>query len=76
MAQDWPGEDWESLENFDEFKAQGNWSKESGYGDSMSMAVFIGVNLDKERITKELENALLTDEELAGGKSEWKKLDD
>jgi len=76
MESEWPGEDWNDFEQFEDMVGSGMWSKDSGYGDCMSEAVFIGVKLDKERITKALENALLTDEELAGGKKEWKKLED
>mmetsp|Transcript_24770 Transcript_24770/g.57543 ORF Transcript_24770/g.57543 Transcript_24770/m.57543 type:complete len:537 (+) Transcript_24770:68-1678(+) len=76
MESEWPGEDWNDFEHFEEMTSQGIWFKDSGYGDSMSEAVFIGVKLDKPRITKALENALLTDEELAGGKTEWKKFED
>jgi len=70
-----PGQDWNQFEHFEEFKTESLWFEDS-YGDSMSEAVFIGVNLDKPKIREALENALLTDEELAGGKAVWRQFDD
>ena len=59
----------------EEMVADGTWRAEA-FGDRHSEAVFIGVHLDKGRIVEELEKALLTDEELAGGTDAWKKLED
>jgi len=75
MSSLYPNQDWNQFEHFEDFKREGIWY-EDHYGDSMSEAVFIGVNLEKEKIMQELEKALLTDEELAGGKAAWKELDD
>lgn len=41
------------------------------YGDRRQELVFIGANMDQERITKTLDAALLTDYEMNMGESEW-----
>ena len=55
--------------------ARGTWFAEA-FGDRQSEAVFIGVQLDKDRIVQELERALLTDAELAGGVDAWRQFED
>ena len=59
-----------------EHKAEGRWHEDSGYGDRDSQVIFIGVGLDQARIFEALEQALLTDEEMAGGPALWKDFDD
>lgn len=70
-----PDGDWNSLKNFAEFKDRVNWY-EDAFGDSMTEAIFIGVNLHKSLIQEELNKALLTDEELEGGPKLWREWDD
>lgn len=41
------------------------------YGDRRQELVFIGVEMDRERITKRLDEALLTNTELAAGPKAW-----
>lgn len=48
-----------------------NWT--ARYGDRRSELVFIGIKLDKDRIMKELEMALLTDEEFNVDEKDRKK---
>jgi len=52
----------------------GAWHPENG--DRESEAVLIGVGLDRARVLAELDAALLTDEEMAGGASSWKAFED
>lgn len=54
--------------------AEGWWTKE--FGDRRQELVLIGANLDEATITRELENALINDEESTAGVLSWKKLDD
>ena len=56
-------------------KANGAWHAEC-FGDRESEVVFIGVHLEKGRIIRELERALLTDAELAAGVDAWREFDD
>ena len=70
-----PDEDWNSMKNFADFKDRVNWYDDA-YGDSMTEAIFIGVNLQKKLIREELKKALLTDDELQGGPVLWRKWGD
>eukprot|EP01130_Rhizamoeba_saxonica_P018158 TRINITY_DN9006_c0_g1_i1.p1 TRINITY_DN9006_c0_g1~~TRINITY_DN9006_c0_g1_i1.p1 ORF type:complete len:461 (-),score=164.51 TRINITY_DN9006_c0_g1_i1:60-1442(-) len=56
-----------------------NYLKEDwieGVGDKRQEIVFIGIDLDKDQITKELNSCLLTPEEFAAGREEWTKIKD
>lgn len=68
-----PREDWpldqESLSAIDE-----SW--EEPFGDRMQQLVFIGVDMDKERIVKNLNSCLLRREELRMGPDGWKNFND
>ena len=59
-----------------EMKEEGRWHDESGYGDRDSEVIFIGVGIDKARILEALQEALLTDQELAEGPERWKEFED
>lgn len=50
---------------------QKEWDRE--FGDRMTKIVIIGTNLDKERITHELDQCLLTTDEFNGS---WEKIED
>jgi len=54
----------------------GGWYEDTGYGDRDSEIIFIGVGLDKARIVEALQEALVSDEELAGGPALWKDFED
>ena len=41
------------------------------FGDMRQELVFIGQNLDKERMTEALDDYLLTDEDILKGKAHW-----
>ena len=71
-----PEADWneDDREEHAKLVSQGQWHPVNG--DRHSKIVFIGINLDKPRILRELEGALLTDEEMAGGVTAWKELED
>ena len=51
-----------------------DWDKE--FGDRKNKIVFIGQNMNKEKMLTEFNNALMTDEELKMPRDEWKKLKD
>ena len=73
-----PEEDWSS-DDYDlkqELEGKGRWS--SRYGDRFSCLVLIGVNMDKEAITRKLNDALLTEKESVelGGVKGWRTLTD
>ena len=51
-----------------------NWTEP--YGDRRQEIVIIGTDIDKESITKRIENCLLTDDELQLGPDEWKLFPD
>ena len=72
-----PESEWDDddREQHAQLVANGAWHPEA-FGDRRSEAVFIGVQLDKGRMVKALEQALLTDAELAGGVETWKELED
>ncbi len=61
--QEWP-EDEESLNIINK-----HWVEP--FGDMRQELVFIGQNLDKEHMTEELDDCLLTDEDLLKGKAHW-----
>ncbi|EPN16056.1 cobalamin synthesis protein/P47K family protein, partial [Pseudomonas syringae pv. actinidiae ICMP 18804] len=51
-----------------------NWSSETG--DCRQELVFIGQNIDFALLTAELDNCLLTDDEMAAGAERWRQLSD
>ena len=61
--QEWP-EDEESLSIINK-----QWVEP--FGDMRQELVFIGQNLDKERMTEALDDCLLTDEDILKGKAHW-----
>ena len=61
--QEWP-EDEESLNTINK-----HWVEP--FGDMRQELVFIGQNLDKERMTEALDDCLLTDEDILKGKAHW-----
>ena len=71
-------EDWNSddCDLKQELEGKGRWS--SRYGDRFSCLVLIGVNMDKEAITRKLNDALLTEKENVelGGVKGWRTLTD
>ena len=73
-----PEEDWSSddCDLKQELEGKGRWS--SRYGDRFSCLVLIGVNMDKEAITRKLNDALLTEKENIelGGVKGWRTLTD
>lgn len=52
----------------------GSW--EEPFGDMRQELVFIGQNLDKESIARQLNDCLLDDDQLLAGKSFWQTLND
>lgn len=64
----WPVEEEEIKDIFSEYR--------DPYGDRRQEIVFIGQNLDTNRICAELEQCLLTDDELALGPEQWLQLPD
>lgn len=66
-----PREEWP--EDAEE-EGAGDWDPE--FGDRRQELVFIGVDLDRERLTRELDRCLLTDRELARGEAGWRRLGD
>ena len=65
---EWPSDN-EALKEIDD-----QWQEP--YGDRKQQLVFIGVNMDHEGITKNLNACLLTNEELRKGPAAWKKMAD
>lgn len=55
----------------DEFVKSPDWDEQ--WGDRVTKLVFIGVGLDREKITRTLDEALLTEDEMA---SNWRALND
>lgn len=51
-----------------------NWVEP--FGDMRQELVFIGQNLDQEKITRQLDECLLDDDQLLAGKSHWHTLQD
>ncbi|MEM1097392.1 MAG: GTP-binding protein [Planctomycetota bacterium] len=64
----WP-DDPETLKWIEE-----RWDENTG--DCRQEIVFIGVRLDREGITKKLDECLLTDEEIREGPDAWQQIDD
>ena len=51
-----------------------NW--EEPFGDMRQELVFIGQGLDKEQVTKALDECLLSDSDLLQGRAHWATFDD
>lgn len=51
-----------------------NW--EEGIGDARQEIVFIGINMDEQRLRQKFDAALLTDKEMSAGPDKWKKYPD
>jgi len=51
-----------------------NWSEP--YGDRMQQLVYIGIDLDQQKIRAALDRCLLTDREMKGGPEKWAKMKD
>ena len=64
----WP-DDPEYLESIEK-----SW--EEPFGDMRQELVFIGQNLDQERMTEALDACLLTEDELLNGRQFWETLPD
>mmetsp|Transcript_67080 Transcript_67080/g.125329 ORF Transcript_67080/g.125329 Transcript_67080/m.125329 type:complete len:568 (+) Transcript_67080:71-1774(+) len=73
-----PEEDWDDDDRrqCEAMKADGAWHEDTGFGDRDTELIFIGVKLDKQLIVESLEQALLTDAELAAGVESWRKFED
>ena len=68
-----PKKDWPSDEDYlESIKEQ--WVEP--FGDMRQELVFIGQNLDKEKILERLDECLLTEDEVLRGKSYWMTLED
>ena len=68
-----PKKDWPSDEDYlESIKEQ--WVEP--FGDMRQELVFIGQNLDKEKILERLDKCLLTEDEVLRGKSYWMTLED
>jgi G3E family GTPase len=52
----------------------GGWDRH--HGDRRSELVVIGISMDKEAVKRELEQAMLTDQEMALGQKGWDAMDD
>ena len=61
-----------TIEEVAEMKASASWTDR--FGDRSSEFVLIGIKLQKDKLMKELEQALLTDEELNVAKKDRKKV--
>lgn len=68
-----PKEHWPTDETYLE-SIEKNWVEP--FGDMRQELVFIGQGLDKEKITKALDDCLLSEDELLQGKTFWKTLPD
>ncbi len=68
-----PREQWPQ----DDESQQGIWRKwQEGVGDCRQELVFIGQNIDFALLRRELDECLLTDDELAAGPEAWQRLPD
>jgi G3E family GTPase len=65
---DWPEEE--------EFRKEIEVECQAEYGDRRQECVFIGVKMDQEWLTSELDKCLLTDAEFAKGPKGWKRYKD
>lgn len=68
-----PKEHWSQDEDYLQ-AIEENW--EEPFGDMRQELVFIGQNLDRDAICRQLDGCLLDDEQLMAGKSFWKTLND
>ena len=68
LSAHWP-DDPEYLESIEK-----TW--EEPFGDMRQELVFIGQNLDQERMTEALDACLLTEDELLNGRQHWETLPD
>lgn len=53
-----------------------DWSMDGSYGDRRQEIVFIGVGMDEEKISSQLDGALLTDEEMIKYQERWAAVPD
>ena len=68
-----PAEEALDGEDLTEYVGQ-SWHPE--WGDRRQEIVFIGIEMDRDAMEAQLNSALLTDEEMAGGPEAWKNLPD
>jgi G3E family GTPase len=68
-----PREEWPQTSGFSEAIMK-TW--DPAVGDCRQELVFIGIELDEERIRRSLEDCLLTEEEFAGGPRAWMEFPD
>ena len=70
---DLPREEWPDDPEFHTWMAE---VFDSEVGDCRQEVVFIGIEMKDEELVRALDQALLTDEEYAGGATAWSKLED
>jgi len=68
-----PKKDWPTDQDYLDSIAE-NWVEP--FGDMRQELVFIGQNLDQDKMTKALEDCLLTEDEVLKGKQHWATLKD
>jgi hypothetical protein len=68
-----PKDDWpDGEEERDQIRS--GWDEK--FGDRMQQLVFIGVDMDKDKITMSLDRCLLTDAEMYLGEDKWTEFPD
>jgi G3E family GTPase len=66
--------DWPPQGDPDRARIEANWVEP--YGDRVNEVVFIGRSLERPRIERAFAECVLTDDELAGGVRQWRRLPD